>query len=199
MPSTEPSRAPNLDRKWIGIDISSFAIDLILEKRLRGLDVPTRGIPVDLAFARKLAAEQPFNFESWAVARLPGFAPNSTQVADGGVDGRGRLASKPNDHDSRLALAQIKGGGFSLSALRDFIGVVDRDKAALGYFVTLDTVTSKAARAAVANTEELTVDGTEHRRVQLWSIREYFDGRMPSISVMTDPYTGVPLAQISLL
>ncbi|MCY3966538.1 MAG: site-specific DNA-methyltransferase [Acidobacteria bacterium] len=103
--------AQRLGRRWAGIDISSFAIDLIREKRLRDRTIPTKGIPVDLASARKLAAEQPFNFESWAVTRLPGFAPNMKQVADGGVDGRAVLAAQPDDYDSRLALAQIKGGG----------------------------------------------------------------------------------------
>ena len=42
----------------------------------------------DFASARNLASDQPFNFESWAVTRLPGFAPNTRQVGDGGVDGR---------------------------------------------------------------------------------------------------------------
>ena len=37
-----------------------------------------------------------------------------------------------------LALAQIKGGRFTLSALRDFIGVMRGDKAALGCYVTPD-------------------------------------------------------------
>ena len=152
-----------------------------------------------MASARKLAAEQPFSFESWAVTRLPGFAPNTRQVADGGVDGRAMLATKPDNHDSRLALAQIKGGRFSLSALRDFIGVTDRDRAALGCFVTLEPVTSTAARSATANTGKISVSGYEYRRMQLWPISDYFDGRMPSMPVMTDPYSGKPLDQLVLL
>ena len=43
------------------------------------------------------------------MTRLPGFAPNTRQVADGGVDGKAMLANKLDHHDSRLALAQIKG------------------------------------------------------------------------------------------
>lgn len=196
---TTIAAARKLRRRWVGIDISSFAIDLIRERRLRDPTVPTKGIPLDMASARKLAAEQPFSFESWAVTRLPGFAPNTRQVADGGVDGRAMLATKPDNHDSRLALAQIKGGRFSLSALRDFIGVTDRDKAALGCFVTLEPVSSPAARSATANAGKITVSGYEYRRMQLWPISDYFEGRMPSIPVMTDPYSGKPLDQIALL
>lgn len=182
--------ARRLNRQWIGIDISSFAIDLICERRLRDMTIPTRGIPYDLASARKLAREQPFNFESWAVTRLPGFAPNAKQIADGGVDGRATIAEQPSDYESRLALAQIKGGKFSLSALRDFIGVTDRDRAALGCYVTLDPVQTRAAREAVAATGTVTVAGYPYRRIQLWSISDYFDGRLPVLPIMADPYTG---------
>ena len=190
--------AQRLGRRWAGIDISSFAIDLIREKRLRDRTIPTKGIPVDLASARKLAAEQPFNFESWAVTRLPGFAPNMKQVADGGVDGRAVLAAQPDDYDSRLALAQIKGGGFHLGALRDFRHVTDRDQAALGCFVTLEPVGSRAARAEAADAGTITVSGQRYRRMQLWPISDYFDGRLPLLPMMNDPYSGKPMAQQEL-
>ena len=187
---TSIDAARRLGRHWVGIDISSFAIDLIRERRLLDTTIPTHGIPYDLASARKLAAEQPFNFESWAVTRLPGFAPNAKQIADGGVDGRATLAEQPSDYDSRLALAQIKGGKFSLSALRDFIGVTDRDRAALGCYVTLDPVNTSAARRAVAATGTVTVAGYPYRRMQLWAISDYFEGRLPALPIMADPYTG---------
>ena len=190
--------ANRLGRRWAGIDISSFAIDLIRGKRLKDRTIPVKGIPYDLASAIKLAREQPFNFESWAVTRLPGFAPNTKQVADGGVDGRATLAHKPDNHPSRLALAQVKGGKFSLSALRDFIHVTDRDRAALGYFVTLEAVRSRAAKEAVANTGRVSVSGYPYRRMQLWPISDYFDERLPAMPIMADPYSGKPLEQGSL-
>ncbi len=190
--------AQRLGRQWVGIDISSFAINLIKERRLRDPSIPVQGIPLDLTSARKLAKEQPFNFESWAVTRLPGFAPNTQQVADGGVDGRATLADKPDNLNSRLALAQVKGGRFSLSGLRDFIGVTDRDKAALGYFVTLEPVHTTAARQAIADVGKVRVRGHEYRRMQLWSIQDYFEDRLPQMPVMMNPYTGKQLNQRSL-
>ena len=117
---TTSEAARRLKRRWIGIDISPFAIDLVRHQRLKDPSVPTLGIPLDLGGARKLAGEQPFNFEAWAVSRLPAFAPNTKQHGDGGIDGRATLASAPDDIDSRLALAQVKGGKFSVSYLRDF-------------------------------------------------------------------------------
>ena len=190
--------ASNLRRRWIGIDISSFAIDLIREKRLKDRTTPTKGIPTDLVSAKKLAAEQPFDFESWAVMRMPGFAPNTKQVGDGGIDGRATLATKPDDYNSRLALAQIKGGKFSLSHLRDFIGVNKRDKAALGCYVTLEPVHTTAARTEVANTGKISVSGYKYPRIQIWPISDYFDARYPLLPVMNDPYTGKPMHQLNL-
>ena len=190
--------ARKLRRRWAGIDISSFAIDLIREKRLRDPTIPTKGIPTDLASARKLASEKPFDFESWAVTRMPGFRPNTKKVADGGVDGRAILASKPDNYDSRLALAQIKGGKFSLSALRDFIGVAYRDKAALGCYVTLNPVHTSAARTEVVTAGKISVSGYQYPRMQIWPVSDYFDQRLPSLPVMNDPYSGKPMAQGTL-
>lgn len=187
--------ARKLRRHWIGIDISAFAVDLIRKKRLQDPNVPTKGIPYDLKSAEKLAVEDPFSFESWAVTRIPGFAPNVRQVSDGGVDGRAKLAQKPDNHDSRLALAQIKGGRFHLSALRDFIGVTHRDKAALGCFVTLSDVDSAHARAEAANVGSIIVSGQQYRRMQIWPISQYFQQKLPNLPIMTDPYSGKPLDQ----
>ena len=188
--------ALRLKRQFVGIDISSFAIDLIIDRRLKDRSISTYGIPSDFASATKLAREKPFDFESWAVTRIPGFAPNTRQRADGGVDGRATLADKPSDFDSKLALAQVKGGdSFSLSALRDFIGVTERDNAALGCYVTLEPVTSQQARMAAANAGRITVSGYPYRRIQLWPVSDYFDDRLPNLPVMADPFTGKPLSQ----
>ena len=183
-----------LGRKWAGIDISSYAVDLI-SKRLHPFPCQTQGIPQDHRSARKLAREKPFEFESWAVTRLPGFAPNTKQRGDGGVDGRAMIAKKPINWKSRLALAQIKGGGFKLGELRDFIHVTDRDNAALGVYVTLDPVTSSAARTEAAKAKTVTIGADRYPRCQVWPIAHYFEERRPHLPTMTDPYTGKPLSQ----
>lgn len=192
---TTVDAARRLNRRWAGIDISSFAVDLIIQKRLQGTSVATKGIPTDLASARKLAREQPFNFESWAVTRLPGFAPNTKQVGDSGIDGRAVLATKPDNFDSRLALAQIKGGKFTIDALRAFIGVTNRDKAALGCYVTLEPVSTPASKIEIANAGKISVAGYPYPRMQLWPISHYFDQRLPSMPIMNDPYSGKPMTQ----
>ena len=188
--------AHKLDRRWIGIDISATAIDLILERRLRPLGIAAEafGIPQSLADARKLAAEKPFDFEAWAVTRIPGLAPNERKRGDEGVDGRGRMLDQPADYESKLVLAQVKGGrSFQLGQFRDFLHVMERESAACGVFITLSPVTSGQARALAAEAGEVTVGAERYPRVQLWSIADYFEKRRPHLPVLTDPYTGKPV------
>ena len=186
--------ARRLGRRWCGIDVSAFAIDLIRDRRLHDRTIPTYGIPADLLGARKLASDNPFAFETWAVTRLPGFAPNMKQRGDGGVDGRATLALRPDDARSRLALAQVKGGKIAATYLRDFRHVVDREKAAVGCFTTLDPAPARW-RADAKTDGVVYVGGHPFDRLNLWSIADYFDERMPTLPVMTDPYSGRPLEQ----
>lgn len=191
--------ARGLNRQFIGIDISSFAIDVIRVKRLKDSNIPAQGIPYDLASAKMMHREKPFDFETWAVNRLPGFVPNIVKVGDSGIDGRATLANRPDNINSRLGLTQVKGGKFKLSDLRDFIHVCNRENAAIGIFLTIDPVDTSAARKEVANTEKIKVGANEYRRIQLWSISDFFENRMPEVPIMNDPYTGKPIPQVDWL
>ena len=189
--------ARSLNRQWVGIDISSFAVDVMLE-RLGDRTIPVYGIPYDLRSAKRLASEDPFGFETWAINRLRGFVPNTKQVSDGGIDGRATLALQPDDWDSRLALAQVKGGKHTASGLRDFCSVTDKAKAAVGCYVTLTPIKTDAARSDAAGLGKITVTGEPYRRMNLWSIADHFDDRRPHLPQMNNPYTGKPMMQDTL-
>lgn len=89
--------AQNLDRQWIGIDISPTACR-VMAKRLRdvckvredetlwrkGRGFIVRDLPRS---EEQLRILPPFEFESWAVIALGGI-PNKTKVGDMGIDGR---------------------------------------------------------------------------------------------------------------
>ena len=180
--------AKRLGRNWVGIDISPFAIDLVKYRRLRDRSVPVHGVPVDIASAQAMATETPFEFEKWAVSRIPGIVPNSKQVGDRGIDGRGRVYESTNAHG--LVLVQIKGGRFNLSHLRDFLHTVQREEAELGIFVTVDKVTSRDARAETQQMGTVRMGAKIYPKVQLWSIAEHFDDREPKLPPLADPYTG---------
>ena len=184
--------AHKLNRQWAGIDISPFAIDLICNQRLSEYKVPTEGYPYDLAGAAKLASEQPFKFEKWAVTRVPGLAPNDQQVGDGGIDGVGYLLAKP-DKTTDQVLAQVKGGHYRIGDLRDFLGVLERERAAMGVDTTVKPISAPGAHAEAARRGSMKLGATEYPRAQLWSIQHYFDNRMPVLPALADPYTGKPV------
>ena len=72
---TNVSAARALRRRWCGTDISPFAIDLIANCRLQASDVRPAGIPADLVGAHRLAADHPFDFETWAVSQSARLRP----------------------------------------------------------------------------------------------------------------------------
>ena len=192
--------AENLGRRWAGVDISSTAIDIVQQRRLRPLQIEAeiRGIPIALREARRLARDNPLDFEAWAVMRIAGMAANERQRGDGGIDGRGMLSERARDHASRLVLAQVAGGRFSLSKFREFLAVLEREEAACGVYITLDRATSPRARREAAGKGTLRIGASEFPRVQLWSIAEHFQGRQPELPVLNDPYTGAP-AQLTMI
>jgi hypothetical protein len=103
-----------LNRRWIGIDITYIAVDLIT-KRLRHtygnsiLDTfDVVGIPRDVAAARALFAHSAFDFERWAVS-LINAEPNQKQVGDKGIDGVARFPLGAKGQLGRV-LVSVNGG-----------------------------------------------------------------------------------------
>jgi site-specific DNA-methyltransferase (adenine-specific) len=140
-----------LDRRWIGIDITHLAIGLI-EKRLRGLTNrspkwETHGVPQDIAAARDLAARGKYHeFEKWALS-LIGAQPGNMgkKGADRGLDGR--LYFGKTGH----AVVSVKAGdNVGVSMIRDLKGVIEREKAGIGVFLTLTEPTKPMITEAAA-------------------------------------------------
>lgn len=179
--------AHNLGRHWVGIDISPLAVD-IMERRLIGAGAQPRlgGVPFDLEAARRMAADNPFHFETWAITRVPGLMPNESQRGDRGIDGRGRLVADRK----QIVVAQVKARG-TRAGVRDFLGVLAREDA-LGVFITLERAPqSWAAEAAGAGRFRLGAES--YPRCQMWSIEEFFEGSRPHLPAMLDPLTGRPI------
>lgn len=189
---TTIAAAHNLDRRWLGVDISPFAIKLIVKRRFPGMRIDTLGFPVDMEGAAELARENPFDFEKWAVDCISGMMPNTSQRGDGGIDGRGTLILKPEKY-SDLVLAQVKGGSYSIGQLRDFLHTLERDNAALGIFITLRALQGRQrqnAEAELAGVGELSLGASTFPRAQLWSIEDWFADRLPQLPALADPFTG---------
>ena len=193
---TTVEAAATLNRQFIGIDIASFALDLIRERRLENRAVPIIGVPLELEDAAQMVKEDAFSFEKWAIERIPGLLANQVQVGDGGIDGRGRTAYPLEGTEANLVLAQVKGGEFKPNDLRAFRGVMASEEAALGIFITLHKVGGRQRRNAereLAGFGMFQQGASEFPRLQLWSIEEYYDDRFPYLPTLAHPITGKAL------
>ena len=142
--------AEKLGRRWIGIDVTHLAIGLI-EKRLRdafpGVDFVTHGVPQDLDGARDLAARGKYHeFEKWALSLIAAQPGNlSKKGADRGLDGNLYFGK------TGRAIVSVKAGAnVGVQMIRDLRGVIEREKAGIGVFLTLTPPTRPMATEAAA-------------------------------------------------
>lgn len=145
--------AEKLRRQWVGIDITHLAINLIKHRLADAhgskLKFDVIGEPSTIEDARELAANDRFQFQFWALG-LVGARPEKSQERRGkdrGIDGclvfRDSGSSEPKD----LVLS-VKSGHLKAQDVRDLRGVLDREDAAIGTLITLESPTRDMTREA---------------------------------------------------
>jgi len=171
--------AHKLNRRWIGIDVTWLAVDLV-EKRLResygeGIrdTYVVYGKPYDEESARALAEKSKKEFELWALS-LVGAAPREQ---DGGVDGL--LSIVESKDKSTKVVAQVKGGkSLAPTIVRDLIGTVEKEKAAIGLLITLEEPTRGMRELAVhAGSYSSPIWGKSYPRIQIRTVRELLESK----------------------
>jgi DNA modification methylase len=191
---TSVDAAQRVNRAWIGIDITYIAVDLIT-KRLRHTYTDSvlhtfdvNGIPKDVAAARALFGQSPFDFERWAVS-LINAEPNQKQVGDKGIDGIARFPLGAKGQLGRV-LVSVKGGKtLNPAMVRDLSGTVDTQKAAMGVLITLEKAT-KGVHDAIDHGGVYThpANGQPYPRLQHITIAELLDGKKPQMPPTVLPY-----------
>ena len=144
---TAVAAAQKLGRNWLGIDITHLAVALMKNRLKTAFDLdPVQdydvvGEPQDEGSARALWQQDPYQFQFWAVSLLEA-QPQSEQRrgADRGIDGLLYFIDGPKRSTQKIVV-QVKGGHVTVSQVRDLIGVVEREKAAMGLFISLDPPT----------------------------------------------------------
>jgi site-specific DNA-methyltransferase (adenine-specific) len=177
--------AEKLDRNWIGIDVTHLAISLI-ERRLRdafpGVKFDVHGTPKDIGGARDLAGRDKYQFQWWAVS-LVDAVPYGGQKkgADSGIDGWRYMAASRNA--VARCIISVKGGEHvSVQMLRDLRGVIEREKADAGLFLTLAEPTRPMREeAAKAGFFDSPFGGKQHPRLQIMTIESLLNGAKPDL------------------
>ena len=177
---TAVEAAQKLDRQWIGIDITSLAISLI-EKRLRdrfpGIQFEVIGTPKDLEGARDLALRDKYQFQWWACS-LVNAQPyqGKKKGADSGIDGLIFFQDELNS--VKKIIVSVKGGeSVSVSQIRDLKGTVDREKAAIGIYITLAEPTRPMQTEAVSAGYYDSPLGTSYPKIQILTIEGLLSGQ----------------------
>ncbi|MBU1984291.1 restriction endonuclease, partial [bacterium] len=135
------------------------------------------GEPVALDDARELADKDKYQFQWWALGLVDARPVEQKKGADQGIDGR-RYFIDGKDRHTEQVIFSVKGGHVSAPQVRDLRGVIEREKAAVGVFITLEEPTKpmkkEAADAGFYHSDWL---DTKHPRLQIVTIEELLAGK----------------------
>lgn len=185
---TAIAAAQKLGRTWIGIDVTHLSIAL-MKYRLRdmfdlkaGTDYQVIGEPEDVAGARQLSQEDRYQFQWWALSKVEAKplggqegSRSGKKGSDRGIDGVINFI-EPGNKVAR-ALVQVKSGKVKSGDIRDLRGVVEREGAAIGVFITLEEPTRDMTTEAVsAGFYESPGWSASYPKIQILTIEQLLNG-----------------------
>jgi DNA modification methylase len=195
---TTIAASQRLGRRWIGIDIAKIAIEII-RNRLWGEygdeiteRYEVRPEPASVEDAHALAVEDKHAFQDWALRRIGAYSAPHKRGADKGIDGR-MYYFDHIDGATKFIVVSVKGGNTNPAHVRDLRGVVEREKAAIGVFITKrkPTVAMKA-EAAEAGTYFSAGLGRMVSRLQILTVEDIFAGKRVDFPAEAVPMLGAP-------
>ena len=183
---TTIAAAHQLGRTWIGIDITHLSIALQkyrLDAMFPGMAFAVVGEPQDVGAAAQLARDDRYQFQWWALSLvkarpLGGETGSKTgkKGRDQGIDGVITFIDDTTDKPKRV-LVQVKSGKVSSRDIRDLVGTLEREHAALGVFITLEAPTRDMTTEAVsAGFYHSPGWGREYPRLQILTIDALLGG-----------------------
>jgi site-specific DNA-methyltransferase (adenine-specific) len=113
-------------------------------------DYAVHGTPTDTASAEALALQDRYQFQWWALSLIDARpAQDKKKGKDSGIDGLIRFLEREGE-PARTVVVQVKSGKVSSRDIHDLVGVLDREKAVIGIFITLQTPTRDMRTEAVS-------------------------------------------------
>lgn len=187
--------AHELGRRWIGIDVTIHATNVIRYERLPKLgekcEYNLHFRPNDLQAAAAFAAEQPHEFQKWAVEKLGGVC-NPRRSGDRGVDGRLFFKDETNG-PLRQVVVSVKAGKLSPVFVRELQGAVETARAAMGVLITMNEPSKQMKRDAASSGMYHGHLGS-HPRTQIITVEQILSDEkldLPTIQPMTEVKKGV--------
>ena len=186
--------AERLQRRWIGIDITHLAVTLIRHRlqdtfgnELRPYEIV--GQPTDTASAAALAEQDRYKFEWWALGLVDARPANDKRRgADAGVDGYINFFDDNSGRPKRI-IVQVKSGHVNRGMVATLKGDMDREKAKIGAFITLQPPTEPMRQEALSASVYIPehFPDQQYPRLQILTIADLFSGQR-----LAYPRGGVP-------
>lgn len=190
---TTIAAAEKINRRWIGIDITFQATNLIKHRLLDAFGdtfpYTVVGEPTTVEDAKELAEEDRNQFEAWALGLVGARNAAKKKGSDKGIDGR-LLFHEKQGGLTRQVLISVKSGNVGVADVRDLRGVIEREEAEIGLLITMRDPTQPMRTEAVgagfydSGSEGVGTWG-QHPRMQILTVAELLDGRridMPPLS-----------------
>ena len=186
---TTIAAAQKLDRRWIGIDITHLAISLIRYRLGDSFGKDCRfeliGEPNSLPDATALAEQDPYQFQWWTLGLVRARPVEQKKGADQGIDGRLYFHDEGKGGKTKQIIFSVKAGKVTVSHIRDLVGVISREKAEIGAFLSLEPPTSPMRREA-ASAGFYESPWGKHPRIQLLTIEDLLGGKSIDYPQATD-------------
>lgn len=177
--------AHKLNRQWIGIDITYLAITVMKERlqdSFAGIQFDVVGEPVDVAGACALAEQDRYQFQWWALGLVNAkpVGDDRKKGADKGMDGV--IGFVETGGKAKRVVVQVKSGHVNAGHIRDLKGTMEREKADLGLFITLEEPTQPMKTEAVsAGFYHSDLWDEDYPRIQICTIEELLEGKQPKL------------------
>ena len=169
--------AHRLGRRWIGIDITYWAIDTIVRymtDEFGPMDIPVHGRPATVDEARHLAETDVTQFEQWAVTLV-----RATPTGGKPVDGEIMFVDDETMQPKRCVV-EVTSGQPSKKHFDAFLNHVK--EADIGVYVTLNEPTRGMKAAAKQMGHYYSKGwGEKYNRLQILTISQLLEGRGPAL------------------
>jgi len=174
--------AQRLKRRWVGIDITHLAVNL-MKHRLQSAfgesvkaEYDVIGEPTDVEGARQLAKDDPYQFQWWALGLVGARPVEQKKGADKGIDGRIYFHEGTPTDLKQIILSVKAGANLHRNMVHELGGVMQREGAEIGVLITM-TPPTKPMREEAASAGFYQSPWGTHARLQLLTVPELLDGR----------------------
>jgi DNA modification methylase len=189
--------AQRLNRRWIGIDLTFIATNLVKNRLAHAfgesLKFEEKGEPTTVEDAAELARSDPYQFQAWALGLVNARVAGQKRGADHGIDGRLLFHEKPGGR-TRQVIISVKSGHTGVAHVRDLRGVLERENAEIGLLITMqDPTRQMRAEAASAGHYRSGSEGAgswgHHPKLQLLTVGELLEGKRIDMPPLTGSLT----------